>query len=127
MWNKRLVIIVLILLSSAIVAFLLAACDVDFREVGHKAGDLYSDAATKAVLDATAGAERAPTVASEIGERAPTIAAEVGERAPTVAAEAATAAQEFSQGVQESGACGSAAMIMAFGSLVLAAVLRRAG
>jgi hypothetical protein len=125
MWNRRIAIAVLIL--SVSVAFLLVACDVDYHQAGRRAGDLYSVAATQAVLDATAGAERAPTVASEIGERAPTIAAVVGERAPTVAAGAATAAREFSQGVQESGACGSAAMIVVFGSLVLATVLHRTG
>ena len=114
----------------------LAGCEPDYREAGRDAGDLYNEAATRAALDPTAAAiqrttdvarlgETGGTVAAEVGERAPTVAAEVGKRAPTVAAGAAEAAREFSEGVEESGGCNGAALMVACGGLVAAAVVRR--
>ena len=136
MWKKRIVFAILMPLSGVAAALLLAGCDVNYREAGRDTGELYNEAATRAALDPTAAAaqratdaakigQAANTAAAEVGERAPTVAAEVGERAPTVAAGAATAAREFSEGAQESGACGTAAMLMIGGSVLVAVAPRR--
>ena len=147
MLNQRIAVTILMLLSCVVAALLLIGCEVNYHEAGRDAGELYNEAATGAAADPTAAAEwRATeaarvgkaagtvaagaaevgeTVAVEVGEKAPTVAAEVGEHAPTVAAEAATAAHEFSEGAQESGACGTAAMVMIGGSLLVAVAPRR--
>jgi hypothetical protein len=97
----------LILLVALAGMAILAGCEVDYREAGRQAGELAQEA------EAT------------VAEGAPTVAAEVQTRAPTVAAEAAEAARDFSEGVQESGACSGAAMILVCGSLIVAAGSRR--
>jgi hypothetical protein len=136
----------LVLLTGAAAILVLTACEADYREAGRQAGQVFNEAGTRAVLDSTAGADRRATdaararraastvaaeaadvggtVAAKVGEHAPTVAAEVGERAPTVAVEAAEAAREFSEGVQESGACNGAAIVFVCGILIVAVVPR---
>lgn len=114
---------------------ILTACKPDYEEAGRRTGELYHEAGTVAVLEPTARAERvatdgaqareaAATAAAKAKERAPTVVVEVEERAPTVAAEAAEAAEGFSEGIREAGACGGAAMLLV-GCGAIAAVLPR--
>lgn len=96
----------LLLLASVVMLAILTGCDPDYREAGRRSGEVGA------------------TAAAEVEEHAPTVISEVEEQAPTVAAEAATAAREFSEGVQESGACSGAAMALV-GASLLAAIVQR--
>ena len=137
MYTKRSLVAGLGLLALLAAIASVVACEPDYKAAGHKAGEVYGEAATRAALDPTAAAiqratdiaragDTAATVAAEAGERAPTVAAEVGERAPTVAAQAAEAAREFTEGVEESGACSGAAITLVAGGFIVALVRRGA-
>lgn len=97
---------VLLVLACVAALAVLTGCDPDYREAGRRSGEVGA------------------TAAAEVEERAPTVIVEVEEQAPTVAAEAATAAREFSEGVQESGACSGAAMALVCVGLTAAFVQR---
>jgi hypothetical protein len=135
--ERRIAGAILMAVGCLAAALLSGGCEPDYREAGRQAGELANQAATRAALDPTAAAQQratdaarlggaASTAVEEVGARAPTVAAEVGERAPTVAAEAATAAREFSEGAQETGACGTAAMVM-IGAGLAVALARQTG
>jgi hypothetical protein len=105
MWKRAYTLLLPLLALTAAVP-VLTGCDPDYYEAGRRSGEVGA------------------TAAAEVQEHAPTVISEVEEQAPTVAAEAADAAREFSEGVQESGACSGAAMALVGVSLI-AAILQR--
>lgn len=103
MWRKEACTTSLLLLICALAGALLTGCDPDYREAGRRTGELYN----------------------EVEEQAPTVVAEAEERAPTAAAGAATAARDFSEGLQESGACSGAATVLLCAGVIAAILPRR--